>query len=95
MVKAMPVIMTALAAIGTAAMIWVGGGIIVHGLAGLGWAGPEHVIHHAAEAVAGVVPGLHGVLAWIVTAIGSGIVGLIVGGIIAVVVHKVKHRRAH
>ena len=95
MVKAMPVIMTALAAIGTAAMIWVGGGIIVHGLAGLGWAGPEHVIHHTAEAVAGAVPGLHGVLAWIVTAIGSGIVGLIVGGIIAVVVHKVKHRRAH
>ncbi|GAA3700630.1 DUF808 domain-containing protein [Sphingomonas cynarae] len=95
MVKAMPVIMTALATIGTAAMIWVGGGIIVHGLAGLGWAGPEHVIHHAAEAVAGAVPGLHGVLAWIVTAIGSGIVGLIVGGVIAVVVHKVKHRHAH
>jgi predicted DNA repair protein MutK len=95
MVKAMPVIMSALATIGTAAMIWVGGGIIVHGLAGLGWAAPEHVIHHAAETVAGAVPGLHGVLAWVVTAVGSGIVGLVVGGVIAAAVHAWKHRKAH
>ncbi|KQU62256.1 ABC transporter [Sphingomonas sp. Leaf339] len=95
MVKAMPVIMTALAAIGTAAMIWVGGGIIVHGLEGLGWGKPAHLIHDAAEAVAGTVAGLHGVIAWTVTAIGSGIVGLIVGGVIAVVMHKWKHRNAH
>jgi hypothetical protein len=93
MVKAMPVIMAALAAIGTAAMIWVGGGIIVHGLAGLGWKAPEEAIHHAAEAVAGTVPGLHGALAWVVTAIGSGIVGLAVGGIVAAAVHVWVHRK--
>ncbi len=93
MVKAMPVVMNALSVIGTAAMIWVGGGIIVHGLAGFGIDGPEHVIHGVAETVAAVVPALHGVVAWIVTAIGSGVVGLIVGGAITVVMHQVHKRK--
>ena len=93
MVKAMPIVMNALSVIGTAAMIWVGGGIIVHGLAGFGVTGPEHVIHVAAEGVAGAVPGLHGVIAWIVTAIGSGVVGLIVGGVIAVAMHQLHKRK--
>ncbi len=95
MVKAMPIIMTALSTIGIAAMIWVGGQIIVHGLAGLGVPGPEHVIHHAAEVVAGTVPSLHGVLMWLIGALGAGLIGLVVGGVIAAVVHKVKHRKAH
>ena len=92
MVKAMPVLMSALSTIGIAAMIWVGGQIIVHGLAGLGLAGPEHLIHGAAVAVGGSVPALHGMLEWLVGAIGSGIVGLAIGGVIAAVVHKWKHR---
>jgi hypothetical protein len=95
MVKAMPILMSALSTIGIAAMIWVGGQIIVHGLAGLGLAGPEHVIHGAAVAVGGTVPALHGVLEWLVGAIGSGIIGLAIGGVIAVIVHKWKHRAAH
>ncbi|MFS0771526.1 DUF808 domain-containing protein [Sphingomonas sp. 1P08PE] len=95
MVKAMPIVMTALSVIGTAAMIWVGGGIIVHGLAGFGVDAPEHLIHDAAEAVAGAVPALHGVIAWIVTAIGSGIVGLIVGGAIAAAMHALPRRGGH
>ncbi len=94
MVRAMPVIMSALSVIGTAAMIWVGGGIIVHGLASFGLTQPEHLIHGIAEGAAGAVPGLHGVIAWIVTAIGSGIVGLIVGGMIAGVLHLVPRRKA-
>ncbi|GGB35348.1 ABC transporter [Sphingomonas metalli] len=92
MVKAMPVIMSALAAIGTAAMIWVGGGIIVHGLAGFGVTAPEHVIHAAAEHMAELAPAAHGAIAWTVTAIGSGMVGLVVGGIIATVLHLVPTR---
>ena len=95
MVKAMPIIMSALAAIGTAAMIWVGGGIIVHGLASFGVTGPEHVIHHAAEIAAAALPALHGMVAWVVTAIGSGLVGLVVGGIIAAVMHALPRRAAH
>ena len=42
--RAMPVVMQTLSIVGTAAMIWVGGGIIVHGLAGFGFDQIEHAI---------------------------------------------------
>jgi predicted DNA repair protein MutK len=86
LVKGMPVVMRALSIIGTAAMIWVGGGILVHGAAQLGWHAPEQVIHHAAEAISH-----SGVITWIVTATGSGIVGLAVGTVIAFVIGKLFH----
>lgn len=54
-VKAMPVVMKVLSVVGTAAMLWVGGSIIVHGLAEMGWHAPEEIIHHIAVA-AGALP---------------------------------------
>jgi len=95
MVKAMPIIMAVLSVVGIAAMIWVGGQILWHGLETLGIAGPAHVIHAAAEGAAGALPGVHGLVSWVVTALCSAIVGLVVGGIIAAIVHAVKQRRAH
>ncbi|GGD05770.1 DUF808 domain-containing protein [Aureimonas glaciei] len=79
LVIGMPYFLKLLSIVGTAAMIWVGGGIIVHGLEGYGIAGPAHLIHDAALASASVVPALGGVIEWLVTAAGSGIVGLVVG----------------
>jgi predicted DNA repair protein MutK len=79
LVLGMPVLLTALSILGTAAMIWVGGGIIVHGLGGYGLHGLEQVIHSAAVAAAGAVPMARGAVEWIVSATGAGIVGLIVG----------------
>ncbi|TRW14109.1 DUF808 domain-containing protein [Glacieibacterium frigidum] len=93
LVKGMPKLLAALSVIGTAAMIWVGGGIIVHGLAEFGLAGPEHVIHHAAVAVGGGMGAMSGVVEWIVTATGAGIVGLVVGGIVAAVVIAIHRAR--
>ena len=61
-------------AVGTAAMVWVGGGIIVHGLEEYGLAGLGHAIHAAAEAAAHAVPAAGGVVEWLVTAAGSGVV---------------------
>ncbi|MEZ0494721.1 DUF808 domain-containing protein [Sphingomonas sp. IW22] len=87
---AMPVLLRALAAIGTAAMLWVGGGIIVHGLASFGFDMPEHVIHGAALAVGGG----NGVIEWLVTAIGSGIVGIVVGMIVVGALHLIP-RKGH
>ena len=87
LVAAMPRVLTALSLIGTAAMVWVGGGIIVHGMEAFGLAALPHAIHGAAEGAAQAVGVLPGVVNWIVTAIGSGIVGLIVGGIIAGALH--------
>ena len=56
----MPVFLKALSVVGTAAMIWVGGGIIIHGLEEYGLPAVGHAIHAAAEAVAHAVPAVRG-----------------------------------
>jgi predicted DNA repair protein MutK len=84
----MPVVMRALSIIGTAAMLWVGGQILVHGSALLGFATLEHLIHDAAHAVSGALGFAKGLIEWIVGALLAGILGLIVGAAIAAVVHK-------
>lgn len=89
LVKGMPVLLKALAVIGTAAMIWVGGGIIVHGLEEYGFGALGHFIHDTAVAVAHAVPAIEGILEWLVTAVGSGIVGLVVGGLLIPIVGTV------
>jgi len=83
LVKGMPVVMRWLSVVGTAAMIWVGGGILVHGLEVLGWSGPAVVIHHLADRTAdalSVAPGLAG---WGVNALGTGLVGFALGTLVA------------
>ena len=87
LVAAMPRVLSALSIIGTAAMVWVGGGIIVHGMEAFGLTAIPHVIHHAAEVAAASAGALSGVVGWLVGAIGSGILGLIVGGVIAGALH--------
>ena len=79
LVRAMPVFLSALALVGTAAMVWVGGGIVVHGLAEFGFAGPAHFIHDTAAAMLRRMPWAGAAGEWLVTAIGSGLVGLLLG----------------
>jgi predicted DNA repair protein MutK len=94
MVKAMPVIMKWLTVIGTAAMLWVGGGIIVHGLEHFHltpiplWV--EGLSHRAA-----LIPSIGGLAGWLTFAVGSAIVGFIVGAVIAGVIHLLPKRRPH
>ncbi len=78
-VQAMPYLLSALGTIGTAAMIWVGGGIILHGLDayGLGW--PTHMLHDAGTAAARWVPVGGAIVAWLVEAAGAGLVGCMIG----------------
>ncbi len=94
LVLAMPMLLSALATIGTAAMLWVGGGIIVHGLEVFHLDTIPHLIddtaHHAAEAVPMIGP----VLEWLIGAVGSAIVGLVIGGAIVGVLHLIPHKKA-
>ena len=92
LVKGMPVLMGLLSTVGTAAMIWVGGGILVHGLEVLGWPTIAHFIHHLAEQVGHAFGSLESFAAWVVTATLSGLFGLAIGGAIAFIVHKIRHR---
>ena len=79
LVHAMPKVMAGLSVIGIAAMIWVGGQIIVHGV-GL----------HPAEWV-----GAHGGLVeWVADAAISGVIGLAIGAVIVALVHLVPGRKA-
>lgn len=88
LVRGMPPFLELLSLVGMIAMLWVGGGILVHGLAEFGFAAPEHVIHAVSEAVRAAVPAapLDDILAWIATAAGSAVVGLVAGAITAAVV---------
>jgi len=95
LVFAMPKVMGALSVIGIAAMIWVGGGIIVHGLEEFGIAEPGHSIHDLAVAAGDVLPGIHGIAEWVVEAAGAGLVGLAVGALIVAVHHLFAGRKAH
>ena len=81
LVFGMPGFLTFLSAAGTAAMIWVGGGIVAHGLDAYGVYSIDHVISSAAEAAAQVLPSAAGPVKWTVMALLSGIVGLLVGAL--------------
>ena len=78
LVQSMPVLLKVLALVGTAAMLWVGGGILIHGLAEFGFVGPEEAIHSVAVTIGGGAA-----VEWLVTATASGITGLAAGAILA------------
>jgi predicted DNA repair protein MutK len=79
LVKAMPGLMALISVIGTAAMLWVGGNIIVHGVDVLGWHWPYETIHHAAESVAHAVGTAEAFVTWLVTAAIDGVIGFLLG----------------
>jgi predicted DNA repair protein MutK len=96
-VTGMPGLLKGLSLIGMFAMLWVGGGILVHGLHVLGVHGPEAAIHHgAAEPLAKgfPVPALAGLIEWLVAAVLSGLIGLLVGAICDPLVQLAKRMRA-
>ncbi|CAN5157272.1 DUF808 domain-containing protein [soil metagenome] len=88
LVRGMPKVMAFLSTVGMAAMLWVGGGIIVHGLEVFHLDAIPHLVHGAADAAANAVPAVHGLLHWLVTATLSGILGLGVGFVIVWVLHS-------
>lgn len=89
LVLGMPAFLAVLAVVGTAAMLWVGGGIVLHGLETFGLTAPGHLVHDAASRMAGAVPSLAGVVEWLTTAVLSGLVGLVLGAVAIPVVHSV------
>ena len=87
-VKSMPVVMVVIATIGTVAMLWVGGSIIVHGLHDLGWHLIYEQIMHASKAASENVSAAKGFVTWFVTAGLDGIVGLAIGFVLIPIVTR-------
>ncbi len=86
LLRGMPPFLEVLSFVGMLAMLWVGGGILVHGLAAFGVTAPEHVMRGLADAVRDAVPFDADVLAWLVSATGAAAVGLVAGAVTAAIV---------
>lgn len=93
LVKAMPRLLAVITVIGTAAMLWVGGHILLLGTEELGFPLLYDALRHVEEAVAAATGALGGVLAWLVDTLASALVGLLVGGLIVLVLSLTLHRR--
>lgn len=80
LVRAMPGFMKLLTIVGTAAMLWVGGSIIVHGAEQMGYGWLGHHIHDWAYAVGHAVPAAWtGFVEWLAKASMDGVFGLAFG----------------
>ena len=95
MVRAMPRVLAVIGAVGTVAMLWVGGHILLVGADGLGWHAPYDVVHHLEEAVDDAAGALGAVLGWLVNTACSAVVGLVIGAVVVVLMHLVPRRSAH
>jgi len=89
LVRAMPVLLATLSVVGTAAMLWVGGQIILHGMEvfNLGWL--THLFHGIADTVGGWLPAAGAAITWIVNAALAGVFGLALGYIIVQIHHRI------
>jgi predicted DNA repair protein MutK len=81
LVLGMPGFLTFLGTVGTAAMIWVGGSIFVHGLDAFDLHSLDQTIDAAAEAAAHALPSAAALVRWTVLAALSGVVGLAIGAV--------------
>jgi predicted DNA repair protein MutK len=92
LVKSMPHLMKGLSFVGTAAMLWVGGGIIVHGLEHFSLDTVPHFIEELSE-MAQHAPAFGAAASWLTFAALAAAVGFVVGGVIVAVVHRVAKRK--
>ena len=87
LVTGMPVVLKVLSTVGIAAMLWVGGHILLVGLDTLGWHWLYDLVHTVEKWVAHAVPAAGSALAWLVNTLASALVGLLVGAIAVAVMH--------
>ena len=69
-------------------MLWVGGGIVLHGLHELGVHAPSDLAHGLQHAVEMATGALGGILGWVTYAVSSALAGLGLGAVIVFVLHK-------
>ena len=93
LVNGMPKVLALLSTVGTAAMVWVGGHILLVGTHELGWDGPYDLVHGLEGGVHDVAA-IGGVLAWLVNTAASAVIGLAVGAVLVIVVGRFR-RSAH
>jgi predicted DNA repair protein MutK len=91
LVKGMPRLLSLLSTVGIAAMLWVGGHILLVGVDELGWHPVYDFVHHLEEGAAGVA-GVGGILGWLVNTVASALIGLVVGAVVVAALHVLPRR---
>lgn len=86
LVKGMPAVLAVITLIGTVAMLWVGGHMMLQGAYDLGWHAPYDLVHSLEEPFVGI-PVVGGLLAWLVNTLCSAILGAIWGGLVMAIIH--------
>ncbi|MCC3279472.1 DUF808 domain-containing protein [Arthrobacter sp. zg-Y40] len=89
LVRGMPHVLAVITFVGTIAMLWVGGHIMLVGAADLGWHAPYDLVHTLEHPVAGLAV-VGGILGWLVNTLCSAIVGLVWGLVVMAVAHPLK-----
>jgi predicted DNA repair protein MutK len=92
LVTAMPIVLSVLSGVGIAAMIWVGGHILLVGVDELGFHPPYDFVHTLEVAVHNATGVFGGFLGWVINTVSSATVGLVVGAIVVAVMHVVSTR---
>ena len=87
LVRAMPGLLATISVVGTVAMLWVGGHILLVGVDDLGWHPPYELVHHLEEEVHHAAGALGATLGWLVNTALSAVVGLVVGAVVVAVMH--------
>ena len=93
LVKAMPRLLTFLTVVGTAAMLWVGGHILLVGMHELHVDVLYDAVHHLEDAAKDAAGALGGVVKWLVDTVASALLGLAVGALAVLVMSLTVHRR--
>jgi predicted DNA repair protein MutK len=87
LVRAMPGLLATISVVGTVAMLWVGGHILLVGADDLGWHAPYEWVHHVEEDVHHATGALGAVLGWLVNTGLSAVAGIVVGAVVVAVMH--------
>ncbi|WP_273725069.1 DUF808 domain-containing protein [Brucella gallinifaecis] len=88
-VRSVPNLLWLLTVIGTAAMLWVGGNIFIHGMHELGIHAPFRIIQALATMIAAKVSsGLSGSVTWFITALADGVLGFSLGSLLILIISK-------
>ncbi len=93
LVTMVPGLLKTLSTIGTAAMLWVGGGIILHGMDEMGFDGIPHALHSGAHATAEAIGVMVPAVEWLANALAASVAGLVVGTVIVGVLHLLPKRQ--
>ncbi len=95
LVKGMPGLLTFISVVGTAAMLWVGGHILLVGTDDLGWHGLYDVVHHLEEGAHDALPAIGAIVGWLTNTALSAVIGLVVGAVAVAVMHVLPFGPGH